>query len=194
MESKEFTPSESLALITNVILEAKSRFKDNGFSFIFIGLCSFVASLGQFVLLKLEYYRIDYYPYFIMPVAAAVTYFYYKKKRNAAKSKNIIGRFISILSGILGFNLMVAGFFFWGKFGIALIPFMLILFSMWPIMAGILIKSRVFLISGIVINIIAYLSFFISREYHPLILSIVSLVGIVIPGLMLNYSSKESHV
>ncbi len=194
MESKEFTPSESLALITNVILEAKSRFKDNGFSFIFIGLCSFVASLAQFVLLKLEYYRIDYYPYFIMPVAAAVTYFYYKKKRDATKSKNIIGRFISILSGILGFNLMVAGFFFWSKFGIALIPFMLILFSMWPLMAGILIKSRVFMISGLVINIIAYVSFFISREYHPLILSIVSLIGIVIPGLILNYSSKESHV
>jgi hypothetical protein len=194
MESKELTPSESLALITNVILEAKSRFKDNGFSFIFIGLCSFVASLGQFVLLKLEYYRIDYYPYFIMPVAAAVTYFYYRKRRNATKSKNVIGRFISILSGILGFNLMVAGFFFWGKFGIALIPFMLILFSMWPLMAGILIKSRVFLISGIVINIIAYGSFFISREYHPLILSIVSLIGIVIPGLILNYSSKENHV
>jgi hypothetical protein len=194
MENKEFTPTESLALIANVILEAKSRFKDNGFSFIFLGLCSFIASLSQFVLLKLEYYQINYYPYFIMPIAAAVTYFYYKKKRSVVKSKNIIGTLFSIISAILGINLMIAGFFFWGKFGIALVPFMLILFSIWSALTGVLIKNRIFLISGIVINIIAYCSFFIGREYHPLVLSIVSLIGIVIPGIILNYSSKESHV
>lgn len=194
MENKEFTPSESLALIANVILEAKSRFKDNGFSFIFLGLCSFISSFGQFVLLKLEYYQINYYPYFIMPIAGVVTYFYYKKKRKVAKSKNIIGTLLSVLGGILGFNLMIAGFFFWAKFGIALIPFMLILFSIWLVLTGVLIKNRVFLISGIVINIIAFLSFYIGIEYHPLILSIVSLIGIIIPGIILNFSSKESHV
>ncbi len=194
MENKEFTPTESLALIANVILEAKSRFKDNGFSFIFLGLCSFIASLGQFVLLKLEYYQINYYPYFIMPIAAAVTYFYYKKKRSSVKSKNIIGTLFSIISAIMGINLMISGFFFWGKFGIALVPFMLILFSIWSALTGVLIKNRIFLISGIVINIIAYLSFYIGREYHPLVLSIVSLIGIVIPGILLNYSSKEIHV
>jgi hypothetical protein len=194
MENTEFTPSESLSLIANVIMEAKSRFKDNGFSFIFIGLCSFIASLGQFVLLRLEYYHINYYPYFIMPIAAAVTYFYYKKKSSTVKSKNIIGTLFSIISAIMGINLMISGFFFWGKFGIALVPFMLILFSIWSALTGVIIRNRVFLFSGIVINIIAYLSFFIGREYHPLILSVVSLIGIVVPGIILNYSSKESHV
>jgi hypothetical protein len=194
MENKEFTPSESLSLIANVILEAKSRFKDNGFSFIFLGLCSAVASLGQFVLLKLEYYQINYYPYFIMPIAAGVTYFYYRKKRSAVKTNNIIGTLFTIISAIMGFNLMIAGFFFWGKFGIALVPFMLILFSIWSALTGIIIKNRLFLISGIVINIIAYCSFFIGREYHPLVLSVVSLIGIVLPGVILNYSIKESHV
>jgi hypothetical protein len=194
METKELTPSESLALITNVILEAKSRFRDNGFSFIFLGLCSFISSLGQFVLLRLEYYQVNYYPYFIMPVAGIVTYFYYRKKRKAVKSKNVIGTLFSIISMIMGLNLMISGFFFWEKFGIALIPFMLILFSIWSALTGVLIKNKIFLISGIVINLMAYCSFFIGRDYHPLILSIVSLIGIVIPGIVLNYSSKKSHV
>lgn len=194
MENKEFTPSESLALIANVISEAKSRFKDNGFSFIFLGLCCTVASLGQYILLKLEYYQISYYPYFIMPIAAVVTYFYYKKKRSAVKSGNIIGTLFSIISAIMGANLMISGFFFWEKFNIALIPFMLILFSIWSVLTGVLIRNRIFLISGIVINIIAYVSLYIGREYHPLILSIVSFTGIVIPGIILNYSSKEGHV
>jgi polysaccharide pyruvyl transferase WcaK-like protein len=94
----------------------------------------------------------------------------------------------------MGINLMIAGFFFWGKFGIALIPFMLILFSIWSALTGVLIKNRIFLISGIVINILAYCSFFIGKDYHPLILSIVSLIGIVVPGIILNYSSKKSNV
>jgi hypothetical protein len=194
MHNKEFTPSESLALIANVITEAKSRFRDNGFSFIFLGLCCFASSLGQFILLRLGYYEINYYPYFIMPVAGAITYFYYKKKRKAIKSKNIIGSLLSVLGIILGMNTMIAGFFFWNKFGIALIPFMLILFSLWPLLTGILIRNKFFIVSGIVINSIAYCSFFIGREYHPLILSIVSLIGIVLPGIMLNNSPKENHV
>jgi hypothetical protein len=194
MENKAFTPSESLALIANVISEAKSRFKDNGFSFIFIGLCSFMASLGQFILLKLGYYHINYYPYFIMPIAGAITYFYYKKKSSVVKSKNVIGSLLSILGLILGFNLIIAGFFFWAKFGIALIPFMLILFSIWSVLTGVLIKNKIFFISGIIINIIAYWSFYISGVYHPLVLSIVSLIGLVIPGVILNYSIRKSHV
>jgi hypothetical protein len=194
MENKEFTPSESLALIANVIMEAKSRFKENGLSFILIGSCIFIASLGQFILLNLEYYQINYYPYFIMPVAWVVTYFYYKKRQSVANSKNIIGSLLFILGVILAFNLMIAGFFFWAKFGIALIPFMLILFSIWPVITGVIINNRIFIISGIVINLIAYWSFYIGREFHPLVLSVVSLIGIVIPGLILNYSSKESHV
>jgi hypothetical protein len=177
-----------------VILEAKSRFKDNGFSFIFLGLCTFIASLGQFLLLRFEYYQISYFPYFIMPIAGAVTYFYYKNKRRTAQSKNIVGTILSVLGVILGFNLTIAGFFFWAKFGIALIPFMLVLFSIWSVLTGVIIKNRIFLISGIIINGFAYWSFYIGSEYHPLVLSFVSMIGLVIPGIMLNYSSRKSHV
>ena len=194
MTHKEFTPSESLDLITSIILEAKSRFEDNGFSFIFIGLCCLFSSLSQFILLRLEYYQISYYPYFIMPVAGVITYFYYKKKRSAVKSKNIIGALLSLLGIILGLNLMIAGFFFWKKFDIALLPFMLIMFSLWPLLTGVLIRNKLFIALGLIVNIIAYCSFFIGREYHPLVLSVVSLIGIVLPGIVLNYSRKESYV
>jgi hypothetical protein len=194
MENKELTPSESLALITKIILEAKTRFRDNGFAFIFLGMCCFIASFGQFVLLELGYYKINYYPYFIMPIAGIITYFYYEKKRNKVKSKNLINSLLTIIGAILGINLMVAGFFFWNKFGIALIPFMLVLFSIWPLLTGVIIKNIFFIITGIIINIIAYSSFFIGREYHSLILSVISLIGIVLPGILLYISRKNNYV
>jgi hypothetical protein len=190
---KEITPSESLSLITNVILEAKTRFRDNGFSFIFLGLCMFVSGIGQFILLEMEYYSVNYFPYFIMPVAGVITFFYYKKKRRVAKSKNIFAALFSVLGIVLGINLTVSGFFFWSRFGMALIPYMLILFSVWPVLSGVLLRSRMILLSGILINIIAYCSFFIDREYHPLILSLVALLGIVLPGIIFNHSEKEKE-
>jgi hypothetical protein len=194
MENKDFTPEESLALIAKVISEAKSRLRDNGFSFIFLGICSFASSFGQFILLKLGYYQINYYPYFIMPIAAGITFFYYKKKKHDTGSGNIIGLLLTVLGLILAFNTMVAGFFFWEKFGVALVPFILILFSIWSVLTGILTKNKIFVISGIVINVIAYITFFISWNYHPLVMSVVSLIGIVVPGILLYYSRKESHV
>jgi len=194
MENKELTPSESLALITNVILEAKTRFQNNGFLFIFLGLCSFISSLGQFILIKEGYYQINYYPYFIMPIAGVVIFFYYKKKRQVEKSKNIISISLSVLGIIIGFNAMIAGFLFWNKFSLALIPFILILLSIWSILTGILIRNKILIVSGLLINIIAYSTFFINREYQPLVFSIISLIGLVFPGILLNYSRKKSHV
>jgi hypothetical protein len=194
MENKELTPSESLALISDIILEAKSRFQDNGFSFIFLGLCCFAASFGQFSLLKLGYNQINYYPYFIMPLAGVVTYFYYKKKRGVVRPKNQISSVLSILGAAIGLNVMVAGFLFWDKFGIGLIPFILILFSIWSILTGVLIKNKISIVSGVLINVIAFFAFFIEREYHPLVLSVVSLLGFVFPGILFNYSQKKSRV
>jgi Na+/melibiose symporter-like transporter len=89
---------------------------------------------------------------------------------------------------------MIAGFFFWKKFNIALLPFMLIMFSLWPLLTGVIIRNRLFIALGVIVNIIAYCSFFIGWEYHPLVLSVVSLIGIVLPGIVLNYSRKESYV
>ncbi len=62
-------------------MEARSRFRDNGFSFILLGICIGVASIGQFILLQAEYYKLNYYPYLIMPPAGLIVYFYYARKK-----------------------------------------------------------------------------------------------------------------
>lgn len=194
MEKQNLTPSESMALITSVILEARSRFRDNGFSFIFLGICIGAASLGQFILLKAGYCKWNYYPYFIMPLAGLVVYFYYARKRKELKAGNIIGSTLSLQGIIIGLNFLVMGFFFWNILSISLFPVMFVLLAIWLVITGALIRYKSFIISGILINIIAYITFFVDREFHPLILTLVSLLALVIPGFILKYSEKESHV
>ncbi len=188
------TPSESMALITSVIMEARSRFRDNGFSFIFLGICIGVAGIGQFVLLQAEYYKISYYPYFIMPLAGLIVYLYYARKRKGLKAGNVIGSTLFIHGIIIGLNLMVMGFLFWDTFGVTLFPVMFVLLALWLIITGSLIRYKSFILSGMLVNIIAYITVFIDKAYHPLVLTLVSLLALVIPGLILKYSAKESHV
>ncbi len=91
-------------------------------------------------------------------------------------------------------NLLVMGFFFWNIFGISLFPVMFVLLAIWLIITGAIIRYKSFIISGLLINIIAYIAFFIDREFHPLMLTLVSLLALVIPGFILKYSAKDNHV
>jgi hypothetical protein len=194
MEDKQLTPSESLALISKIIVEAKSRFRDNGFSYIFLGICISVASFGHFVLIKIGFHNY-YYPYFIMPIAGFVTYFYYYQKfKGKTYAKNPISSLLAFAGGLIGINTTIIGFFFWYQLGAALFPVMFILLSLWAIFTGIAFKFKIITVTGVLVNIIAYISFFIKDEYHPLILSVVCILAFVVPGIALNQSLKNSHV
>lgn len=195
MSNTEFTPTQSLALITKVLLEAKTRFKDNGFAFIVIGFFVCVASLGQFILLKAEYYQVNYYPYFVMPLAGIITYAYYHKRgRVGHGQKNMISTMLSTLGIVIGLNAMAIGFLFWEKFFVVLFPIMFILLGLWAIVTGVAVRFKTIFYSGIVVNIIAYAAFFISSLYHPLLLSISALLAFVVPGIVMRRSQKNDDV
>jgi hypothetical protein len=190
MENKDFTPAESLALISQVIREAKEKFRENGFSFIYWGSFAFLSSFAQFILIKTGNGRFSYLPYYIFPLAGVYAYFYYRKKYKSARNWNIIGTTLSVLGILMGINMMISGFFFWNKFGIALVPFMIILLSIWLMLSGVLIKNRVLIVSAVITNITGFATFYFSHDYHPLVMALVSLCAIVIPGLNLYFSKK----
>ena len=64
MQTEKLTAEKSLELITEVITQARKKFEENGFIFMFWGALIAIAAIGQFLLLKYEYYSINWYPYF----------------------------------------------------------------------------------------------------------------------------------
>jgi hypothetical protein len=195
MENKELTPAESLTLIANIINQAKSRFNNNGFSFIFLGICISLASLCQFILILIGKGSISYYPYFLLPIAGVITYFYYRNKlKDLPTSVNPLSMIFRWLGIIIGVNTTVLGFVFWQRMGSSLFPMMLVLTGLWCMITGIGIRFKALLYSGILINLTGYLAFFLPPVYHPLALSIVIFSGVVIPGILLNVSKKQDNV
>ena len=183
MKTDNLSPEKSFELITQVINEARTKFEENGFIYMFWGALIAIASIGQFILLKYEYYSINYYPYFVMPLGGIFTWYYFLKKK---KSKyNQISKIVSSSWIGLSLNMMLLGFLFASELKENLTPILLILLSFGIIVSGVSIKSRLLLFSGILINISAFICFKIEWIYHPLLMGIVSVIAILIPGILL---------
>jgi hypothetical protein len=193
METDTLSPEKSLELITQVITQARNKFEENGFIYMFWGTLIAITSISQFVLLKNEYYEINWYPYLLMPVGAIYSAIYFSKKKRKSK-QNLISKMVSALWIVLSINMMIMGFLFAGNLKENLIPVILILLSVGTIVSGTSIKSKLLLYSGIIIGLSAFLGFYLEWIYQPLLMGAVSIITILIPGiiLMVQYKRKEN--
>jgi len=195
MESQKFTPQESLQLISQVIEEAKSRFEENGFIYVFWGILVAAVAYAQFILLQNKYYDINWYPYLLMPLGMVFTIFYYIRKGKQTNSrKNQISNMISKMWLSLGINKMILGFAFAPVLAENLSPIILILLSIGILVSAVALKSNILFISGIFINIAGIVCFKIAWGYQPLVLGTAALVAIAIPGMIMmrNYQKKNA--
>ena len=193
METDKLSPEKSLELITQVITQARNKFEENGFIYMFWGILITITSISQFILLKNEYYNISWYPYLLMPIGAIYSTIYYSKKKGKSK-QNLISKMISTLWIVLSINMMILGFLFGNNLKENLIPIILILLSIGTIVSGTSIKSKLLLYSGIFIALSAFTGFYIERIYQPLLMGLVSIITIFFPGiiLMIQYKRKEN--
>ncbi len=190
MDKDVLTPEKSMDLITRVISEARNKFEENGFIYLFWGALLGIVSLTQFILIKQELYEISWYPYLLMPLGAVYTFVYFFKKKGKRK-QNQISRIISFSWIAISVNMMILGFLFYPYLKESLIPVILILLSAGIIMSGSSLNSKILLLSGIIINISAFIGFYIDLSYQPLLMSIVSFVAVFIPGVFLMIQHKK---
>ncbi|PIF00184.1 MAG: hypothetical protein CR994_06880 [Maribacter sp.] len=190
MKTDKLSPEQSLGLITQVITQARNKFEENGFIYMFWGILIAIASIGQFILLKNEYYNIHWYPYLLMPIGSIYSYFYFSKRKSRNK-QNQISKIVTYTWIFLSLNMMALGFILASILKENLTPIILILLSIGTIISGITMKSRLLFFSGILINLSAFLCFRVEWTYHPLLMGIVSIVAILIPGALLMAQHKK---
>jgi hypothetical protein len=197
MDKTTLTPEESLLLITRTIEETKQRFKENGHIIILWGTLTFIVFLSQYVLVFLGLYKIFdiMWTCILFPLGGIYTFIYARRK---VEKKNIpmtiIGRLIGTMGWVFGFNLMILGFFFGHQLDKVAAPIFLILFALFIIMAGISLKFKPLTIGGILLNLIGFGTFLVNTDYYGLSMMIGSVVGLIIPGILLNRANKKEHV
>jgi hypothetical protein len=197
MDKTTLTPEESLLLISKTIAETKKRFEENGHIIILWGVLTFTVFLSQYILVLLGLYKLFdiMWTTILFPLGAIYTFIYVRKK---VKKKNlpntIIGRIVGTMGWAIGLNLMILGFLFRQQLGDAVAPVFLILLALSIIVTGASIKFKPLLIGGILLNLIGLGSFFFIRDYHGLSMMLGALVGLIIPGILLNKANRKENV
>jgi hypothetical protein len=194
MKSSTLTPEASLLLIAKTIEETKERFKENGHIFIFWGCLTVIVFGSQLILSLLEYYKFTMYPVFLFPLGSFYMIYIWIKEKKKNIPKTVIGNILGNLGWVVGMNLMIMGFLFSNSLGDAMGPVFLVLFALFMIISGLTIRFKPLTIGGLLTNLIGLGSFFIATDYHGISMMLGAVVGLIIPGILLNNAGRKAYV
>jgi len=195
MDKTELTPEQSLLLISKTIEETKERFKEYGSIFIFWGTLMVLVFGSQLVLSLLELYKFTMLPVYLFPLGAVFTAIYaWREHKKKNMPKTVIGNVLQNIGWVIGMNLMIMGFLFSDILGDAMGPVFIILLALMIIVSGLSVKFKPLIIGGALLNLIGLGSFFIDRDYHGISLMLGAVVGMIIPGILLNIARRKNNV
>lgn len=193
MNTSNLSPQEQLNRIEEMVFKARMRFEENGFAFILWGTTISLASFAQAYLIHLGKYAISWYPYLLMPVVALFTFWYYAKK-GRKEERNPIDAVYSRLWIFTSINILLLAFLFNGFLRENLAAIILILSGIATIVSGSFIRSKLLLLSGIVLNLGGYGAFFLPWNQQPFLMGVLGVVAILAPGIFLAIKNKKEHV
>lgn len=195
MKSSTLTPEESLLLISKTIEETKDRFKEFGNVFIFWGSLTLLVFAAQLMLSLLELYQYMMVPVYLFPLGGIITFIWgWRENKRKNKPKTIIGTILQNIGWIIGLNMMVMGFLFYDQLGASFGPVFIILLALMGIVSGLSIKFLPLTLGGALTNVIGMGSFLINPDYHGFCMMAAAVVGMIIPGIMLNIARRRDHV
>lgn len=196
MDKDNLTPEESLLLISRTIEETKQKFQQNGHILILWGGITFLVFFLQYFFSIVGLYKkFDIiWTVSLFPLGAIYTFFYFRKIGKQNTSKTILTRILGTMGWVVGFNLMIMGFFFSHQLGQAIAPVFLILLAVLTILIGVSIKFKPLITGGVLMNLIGFGTFVVSHDYYGVSMMLGALVGLIIPGILLNKTNKKEYV
>jgi len=193
MKDQELSPKESLSVISKMIERSKTRMNENGFIYLFWGWLMSLCAIAQFVLLQLEYYEINYYPYFLAIPAGIYTGIYYSRESKNDQGSGFLGNIFAALWISVGINIFITAFIFSFTFNINPIPFILMMLGIATIVSGQVINFRILIIGGIICNLLGVATIFIPIIYHPVVAALAIIAADLVPGYALRNKYRRSH-
>ena len=185
---------ERLLLITKTIEETKERFKENGHILVFWGILILIVIGSQFILSLLQLYKFTMYPVYLYPLGGVYMIYILIKEKKKNMPKTIIGNILGNFGWVVGMNLLIMGFLFSNQLGDAMAPVFIILLALMSIVSGLSIKFKPLTIGGLILNLIGLFSFFFAKDYHGFSMMLGSVVGLIIPGILLNITRRKGNV
>jgi hypothetical protein len=188
-EEKQLTQEESLRIIHEMISAAKNDVKADAFIFLLWGWLVFIASISQFILVKMDS-EWNSLPWMLMPVGGIVTVIYSIRKGKKDRTKTTVTE--SLKYTWIAFTVALCIIMFSGSFNSSqLLPSIMVLYGMGLFLSGGALKFTPLIIGGIFCWICAVAGYRMEVLYQLLVIALAVLGGYIIPGYLLKMNNRK---
>jgi len=192
----EFSPEQSLRLISSMIETTKNSLKDSSQYFLLWGWAVMLACFAQYYLKVIVNYPQHYLVWWITPFILVVHVLLIVRDRKKLKVKTFIDEAGSYLWTAIGLSFFATAFVF-SKIGWQnCYPFYIILYGIGTYVSGSFIKFRPLIIGGVICFILTIVSAYLGFDLQIIVLAIAILVSYIIPGHLLRakYKKQQANV
>jgi len=187
---KELNEQESLQIIRSMIEAAKNDVKADAFIFLLWGWLVFVASMLQFVIIKMEWSVNQSLPWLLMPLGGIITPIYIALKRKQEKVRTHVTESLKYIW--IAFTVVLLIILFFNKMDfMQVLPVIMCLYGIGLFLSGSALKFKPLLVGGVFCWLCAIAGFYIQSVYLLVILAICVLGGYIIPGYMLKSNNEK---
>lgn len=195
MEEKPLNETESLALISSMIKKTQGTLTDNGFYFLLWGWLVFVASAGQYILIRAGLPDVSEYTWaVIMPLGGIASGIRGWKDGKKQKVKTYTDEMLNyaLFAFLAALFIVLIFMSINGGWKLAY-PMIMMVYGMWLFISGGALKFKPLIIGGLINFACSVAGFYIQGIELILLLSFAVLAGYIIPGHMLNAKFKKEN-
>ncbi len=192
---KQFDEKQSLAIIGEMIQNARERIVDDGYWYLLWGYLVFVAAITHYILLEFVQWEFAWLPWpVLMMLGGVLSAFNAHKSASAARHKTFFDTvMISLWSAFLIVLFMILAFTALGQINhLAAYPLIMIIYGFGTWVSGGVLKYIPLIIGGVICWILAGIAFYFPFNIQILLLALSILIAYIIPGHMLKFKASKN--
>lgn len=190
MEEKHISPTESIAIIQEMVEKTKQHFSDDSFYFILWGWLTFTAALSHYFLLPILQ-DASALVWLLMPVGGIISMLYGRKQSRTQPFKTHLETYIGYLWKTLGLAMLVLVVSTVIKQNGTLLPVFILLYAIGTFTTGCFIQFKPLIYGGAACFVLSWLAFFLDQTDQLLMIALAVLVSYLIPGHALKNKFKR---
>ncbi len=190
---EDFSPQQSLQLISAMIEKTRANMSENTFYFLLWGWVIFLTILLEFVLKNFIRYEYHYMVWLVTFPATAITLLHAAKRRRQRSFTTYVGESMGNLWAGIGISFFVLSFIISNtKEGWAnAYPFFILFYGLGTFVSGRIIKFTPLVVGGIFNWVLACIAAFVPYDFAMLLAAAAILTSYIIPGHLLR--SYKNH-
>ncbi|WP_018615814.1 hypothetical protein [Segetibacter koreensis] len=189
---KEFSPQESLQLITKMIENTKNSISDRSHYFLLWGWAVVIGCLTQYFLKVILNYPKHYYAWLVTPIAIALHFVLKYRDRKKDRVKTFINEANAYLWTSIGLSFFALGFVFAQIGWQYCYPFYILLYGIGTYISGRLLKFKPMIIGGLLCFVLMIVCVYQPYDVQMLITAFAVVISYIIPGYLLRNQYKKT--